>query len=130
MQDEWGGQDAAPLNFNLAPPTGAVADCLPEASARVRLFTKEDGQGVDTLAIKVQGLPPNIEFAVFLTEQPGPPFGAVQYIADFTTNAGGKASLRVDTVIGEAFSSTVVDGTRVRKELNHVVIWFADPADD
>jgi len=55
----------------------------------------------------------------------------VQYIGDFTTNAAGRGSLRVDAIIEEAFSSTVVGSDRVRKELNHVVIWFADPkADD
>jgi hypothetical protein len=66
---------------------------------------------------------------VFLTELPAPPFGAVQYIADFTTNPGGKGSVEVNTIIEEAFSSQVVDGQRVRKELNHVVFWFANAPD-
>ena len=48
----------------------------------------------------------------------------------FTTNAAGRGSLRVDTIVEEAFSSTVVGTTRVRKELNHVVLWFADPDAD
>jgi hypothetical protein len=29
-----------------------------------------------------------------------------------------------------AFSSTIVDGERVRVDLNRVGMWFADPADD
>ena len=36
----------------------------------------------------------------------------------------------MNTVVGDAFSSTLVGPDRVRKELNHVAIWFADPADD
>ena len=35
-----------------------------------------------------------------------------------------------DAVADEAFSSTLAGGERVRQELNHVVVWFADPADD
>ena len=30
----------------------------------------------------------------------------------------------------EAFSSTLVNGQRVRVDLNQVGMWFADPADD
>jgi hypothetical protein len=115
--------------FNLTPPA-ALANCLPDASARVVVLPAEEFLGVDVLNLKAQGLPPDTEFTVFLTELPGPPFGAVEYIGDFTTNAAGKGSLRVNAIIDEAFASTLVGGTRVRKELNHVVIWFADPADD
>jgi hypothetical protein len=32
--------------------------------------------------------------------------------------------------VQEAFSSTIVDGKRVRVELNRVGMWFADPRDD
>jgi hypothetical protein len=123
-------ESPAPLSFGLAPPAGAVANCLPDASARVTLFAREDVRGVDTLDLKAEGLPPDTGFAVFLTELPGPPFGAVEYVGAFTTNAAGRGALRVDAVVEEAFSSTLVGGTRVRKELNHVVIWFADPAGD
>jgi hypothetical protein len=65
-----------------------------------------------------------------LTELPDAPFGAVEYIGEFTTNAEGRGSLRVDSVIEDAFSSTVVNGARVRKDLNHVVMWFADASAD
>jgi hypothetical protein len=122
-------KDAGPASFTLTPQ-GAIAECLPDATARVVVFPTEDVRGVDTLALKAQGLPPSTEFAVFLTELPGPPFGAVEYIGDFGTNAKGTGFLRVDTIVDEAFASTLVDGTRVRKELNHMVIWFANPEDD
>jgi hypothetical protein len=60
---------------------------------------------VDTLDLKAEGLPPKTSFAVFLTELPEAPFGAAQYIGDFTTNAAGRGSLRVDAIVEEAFSS-------------------------
>jgi hypothetical protein len=59
---------------------------------------------------------------------PVPPFGAVQYIGDFTTNAAGRGSVRVDAIIDEAFAFNNITG--VRTDLNHIVFWFADPADD
>jgi hypothetical protein len=119
-----------PFRFNLIPFSDAIVNCLPNASAEVTVFPKEETRGVDTLDLKAEGLKPNTSFAVFLTELPVAPFGAVQYIGDFTTNAVGHGSMRVDSIIEEAFSSQVVNGQRVRKELNHVVIWFADPDAD
>ena len=83
---------------------------------------------MDTLDLHAEGLRPNTTFAVFLTELPVPPFGAVQYIGDFTTNAAGRGHVRVDAIIDEAFAFNNITG--VRTELNHVVFWFADPNDD
>ena len=58
-----------------------------------------------------------------------PPFGATEYIGDFTTNAAGKGSLKVDAIIGEAFVTKVIGDppTRRRDDLDHLVLWFADP---
>ena len=75
-----------------------------------------------------EGLRPNTTFAVFLTEMPVPPLDAVQYIGDFTTNAAGRGSVRVDAIINEAFAFNNITG--IRTDLNHIVFWFADPADD
>ncbi len=125
-----GAQPQAPFSFNLVPASDAIGICLPNASAEVTIFPKEETAGKDTFDLKAQGLKSNTAFAVFLTELPVAPFGAVQYIGDFTTNEAGRASLRVDTIVNEAFSSQPVNGQRVRKELNHVVLWFADPAAD
>ena len=115
--------------FNLVPAADVIANCFPNAKAKVTVLRTEDEVGTDTLILSVKRLRPNTTFAVFLTELPGPPFGAVQYLADFTTNANGKGSVKVDAIIEEAFVSQVIDGQRVRKELNHIVAWFADPAD-
>jgi hypothetical protein len=123
-------QGPGPYRFSLVPTSNTIAACLPNAAATVTVFPKEDLHGVDTLDLKAEGLLANTTFTVFLTELAEGPFGAAQYIGEFTTNAAGRGSVRVDAVIEEAFSSTVVEGTRVRKELNHIVLWFADPAAD
>jgi len=118
-----------PFRFSLVPASDTIAACLPNAAANVSVLPKEDSRGVDTLDLNAQGLPPNTEFTVFLTES-AVSVGAVQYIGDFKTNAAGRGSMRVNTIVDEAFSSTVVNGARVRSELNHIVMWFADPNAD
>jgi hypothetical protein len=118
-------QSAEPFRFNLVATS---ATCFSDAAATVTVLPNEEDRGVDTLLLKAEGLPPHTSFTVFLTELAELPFGASEYIAEFTTNAAGRGSVRVDAVIEEAFA---FDGsTRVRKELNHVVVWFADPKDD
>ena len=121
-------QGLRPLSFNLVPASDPIATCLPNAAARVTVFPREEIRGVDTLDLHAEGLRPNTTFAVFLTEMPVPPFGAVQYIGDFTTNVAGRGSVRVDAIIDEAFAFNNITG--VRTDLNHIVFWFADPADD
>jgi|SRR5580765_1196451 hypothetical protein len=118
-------QSAEPFRFGLVATS---TTCFPNASATVTVFPKEEVRGVDTLDLKAEGLPRNTSFTVFLTELAEIPFGASEYIAEFTTNKAGRGSVRVDAVIEEAFA---FDGnTRVRKDLNHVVVWFADQKDD
>jgi len=121
-------QGLRPFSFNLVPASDPIATCLPNATARVTVFPKEEIRGLDTLDLHAAGLRPNTTFAVFLTEMPVPPFGAVEYIGDFTTNAAGRGHVRVDAIIDEAFAFNNITG--VRTELNHVVFWFADPNDD
>ena len=114
--------------FNLVPASDPIAACLPNAAATVTVFPREDVRGVDTLDLHAEGLRPNTTFAVFLTEMPVPPFGAVQYIGDFTTNAAGRGHVRIDAIIDEAFAFNNITG--IRTDLNHIVFWFADPNDD
>jgi len=123
-------QDLRPSRFDLVPASDAIANCtsMPNPAATVTVFPREDSRGVDTLDLHAEGLRPNTTFAVFLTEMPVPPFGAVQYIGDFTTNAAGRGHVRVDAIIDEAFAFNNITG--IRTDLNHVVFWFADPNDD
>jgi hypothetical protein len=123
-------QDLRPSRFDLVPASDAIAGCtsMPNPAATVAVFPREDIRGVDTLDLHAEGLRPNTTFAVFLTEMPVPPFGAVQYIGDFTTNPAGTGSVRVDAIVDEAFAFNNITG--VRTDLNHIVFWFADPDDD
>jgi len=118
------------ISFSLAPASAGVAKCLqPNAKADVTVLHKEDTLGIDTLHLDARGLPADTDFAVFLTSADAfvsPAFGAVEYIGDFTTNAAGIGSLKVDAIIAEAFVSTLA-GSRVRADLDHLVFWFADP---
>ncbi len=120
------------ISFDLVPASAAVAACLPDATAHVTVALKEETSGVDTLHLTARGLPRHTDFAVFLTSADAftaPPFGAVQYIGDFTTNHAGVAKLKVEAIVAEAFVSTLVSGVgRVRANLDHLVFWFADPA--
>jgi hypothetical protein len=110
------------------PLVATSTTCFQDASATVTVLPKEEIRGVDTMELNAKGLPPDTSFTVFLTELATIPFGASEYIAEFTTNSAGRGSVRVDAVIDEAFA---FDGsTGIRKNLNHVVVWFADPKDD
>lgn len=118
------------LDFDLTPTNDAVAACLPYARARVTVDLTTDKVGFDTFAIDASGLVPNQDYTVFLLEEPGNPFGAAEYIGDFSTNGKGKGKGQFRLIVEEAFASTLVDGKRVRAELDHVGFWFADPAGD
>jgi len=118
-------KSSEPFRFNLVATSST---CFPNASATVTVLPAEEDRGVDTMELKAEGLPPNTSFTVFLTELAEIPFGASEYLAEFTTNAKGRGSVRVNAVIEEAFA---FDGnTHIRKDLKQVVVWFADPKDD
>jgi hypothetical protein len=117
------------IQFNLVAAGDAVAACFPDATVKVKVLPAVDELGTDTLMLTGKRLPPNTTFAVFLTELPGAPFGATQFIARITTNAGGKASVDVRATIKDAFITQPINGQRVRTDLNHMVLWFANPGD-
>ena len=126
-----GAQVLTTTRFDLEPTN---AGCLPDATGRVTVLHKEETLGVDSLQLRVGGLPPFTAFTVFLTEADAftsPPFGAVAYIGELTTNAVGVGSIIVNAVIAESFVSKREGDppTRVRVDLDNVVLWFADPAE-
>ena len=118
------------VEFRLAPSSPDIAACLPKARAKVEVDLETDKKGRDEFEIKASGLPPHTDFTVFLLEVPGAPFGAAEYIGDFTTNGKGRGQNEFKLIVQEAFASTLVNGTRTRADLNHVGFWFADPAAD
>jgi hypothetical protein len=121
---------AETVQLQLTPSSAQLAQCMPDASLDVTVKLTTDSIGFDKFDIRAKNLPPNRSFTVFLLEQAGAPFGAAEYIGDFTTNPDGNAHNTFHLIVQEAFSSTLVDGVRTRVDLNRVGVWFADPADD
>jgi hypothetical protein len=118
------------VNLRLTPSSPQLAKCMPHARVRVKVNLTTEKVGFDEFKIYARGLPPRRDFTVFLLEQAGKPFGAAEYIGDFTTNRYGRAYNAFRLIVQEAFSSTLVNGERVRVDLNRVGAWFADPKGD
>jgi hypothetical protein len=118
------------VHLKLTPSTPQLAACMPRARLKVTVDPTVDQVGFDSFRIKARHLAPNRDYTVFLLEQAGAPFGAAEYIGDFSTNKWGYGQNTFKLIVSEAFSSTLVNGQRVRVDLNRVGVWFADPADD
>ena len=117
-------------DLRLTPSNAQLAACMPHARVKVTVKSTTDRLGFDKFKVRARHLPPNRDFTVFLLETAGAPFGAAEYIGDITTNKHGNADNAFRLIVDEAFSSTIVNGQRVRVDLNRVGMWFADPADD
>jgi hypothetical protein len=120
----------ATVSFRMAFSSAAVAKCMPKARVYVTVQLQDEQQGRDVLLINATGLEPDTAFTTFLVEEPADPFGAVEYIGDFEADKYGNAHTELRAIVEEAFASTLVDGVRVRVDLNHVGMWFADPESD
>jgi hypothetical protein len=119
------------LHIALTPSSAQLAACMPGAQLHARVGLTSEGHGFDTFDIAARNLPPDREFTIFLLQQAGSPFGAAEYIGDFSTDANGTGHAKLRLIVEEAFSSTLVNGSRQRVDLNRIGVWFADPlADD
>ena len=118
------------LHFHLTPSSNQLAKCMPHVHVDVDVRLTTDKVGFDVFTIRGRHLPPKTDFTTFLLEQAASPFGAAEYIGDFTSDKRGNAYNQFRLIVQEAFSSTVVNGQRVRVDLNRVGAWFADPKGD
>jgi hypothetical protein len=118
------------IHFQLALSSDALRKCFPHARVNVSVALRTDQIGKDVIKIDATGLPAKTSFTAFFLEVPAAPFGAAQYFGDVNTDKYGKAHAEFELIVQEAFASTLVDGNRVRVDLNHMGMWFADPADD
>ncbi len=118
------------VELNLTPSSAQLAACMPNARVDVTVQLTTDRRGFDVFHVHANGLPPNTTFTVFLLEQARAPFGAAEYIGDFTSDGKGRADNTFRLIVAEAFASTLVNGQRVRVDLNQVGAWFADPTGD
>jgi hypothetical protein len=117
-------------DLRLTPSNAQLAACMPHARVKVTVKSTTNELGFDKFNVRARGLPANTDFTVFLLQTAGAPFGAAEYIGDITSNKNGVASNTFHLIVDEAFSSTIVNGQRVRVDLNQVGMWFADPAGD
>ena len=118
------------VRARLDPSSDKLAQCLPDARVKIAVDLTTDQLGFDIFNVSARHLAPNRDYTVFLLEQAASPFGAAEYIGDITTDENGDADNRFKLIVEEAFSSQVVNGQRVRVDLNRVGMWFADPKDD
>src|SRR5262249_28332726 len=125
-----GAAAAASQKLELTPSSAQLAACMPHADVDVTVKLTTDDIGFDSFQVKAHDLPPNRSFTVFLLQQADSPFGAAEYIGDITTDQYGDAKNTFKLIVQEAFSSQLVNGNRVRVDLNRVGMWFADPKDD
>ena len=116
------------IRASLIASSTKLAACFPRAKATVTVDLTTNKIGKDTFTIEASGLKPKTDFTVFLLEKAAAPFGAAEYIGDFTTDGRGKATNSFKLIVEEAFAFNNQTGTRT--DLNSVGFWFADPKDD
>ncbi len=127
---EQGRGPANSIHLQLTPSSTQLAQCMPKADVDVNVRLTTDKLGFDIFDITARHIAPNRDYTVFLLEQAGAPFGAAEYIGDLSTNDDGNGHAEFHLIVQEAFASTLVNGHRVRVDLNRVGMWFADPKDD
>src|SRR5262245_62256131 len=118
------------VHLQLTPSSAQLPQCMPDADVNVDVRLTTDSLGFDIFDISARHIAPNRDYTVFLLEQAGSPFGAAEYIGDLSTDEYGNGHAEFHLIVQEAFASTLVNGTRVRVDLNRVGMWFADPKDD
>jgi len=126
--EQTAGTAAKRVKVNLTTSSPQLAACFPRARAKVTVDLTTATLGKDTFTISAGGLKPKTDFTVFLLEQSGAPFGAAEYIGDFTTDRRGEATNTFKLIVEEAFAFN--GGTGARTDLGAIGFWFADPKDD
>ena len=133
------GRRAMERDLNLfGPATEGLQAVGFKPRGKVTVLARQDVQGTDRLRVEVEGLPENVCFTVFLAEQNDFPFGSLQYVAEVCTDHSGKGSVTANLVVVDAFalkteanaSPPPVFATPINVDLNHIVLWFSDSADD
>ena len=118
------------VRFELKVPTTPFAT-LPSVLAGAQgSVVVVPGPRTDKMQIHLEGLPPNLDLVVFLTELPLAPFGLVEYIADMKTDEEGEAEVEVKALVFDAFAFSLPVGARpgvANTPLDHLVIWPGDP---
>lgn len=109
------------ITFNMVHATGAT--CLPTTS-RAKVTVADLGP-VQKMHIEAFGLTPNNEFTTFITQHNARPFGLSWYQGEIVTDARGHGVADFTGI----FSDETFVLADVPVKMDHIGIWFADPAD-
>ena len=112
--------------FNLVRSAGAASCLSPNAHGRV---TISDLGPVQNMHVEVVGLPANTDFTLFVLDTPTAPFVPAWYQGDLTTNVSGKGVVDVTGIFSDETFILNPGTTAIPVELDHLGMWFADPAD-
>jgi len=133
------GRPAVARDLELfGPAAGGLQAHGFQPRGKVTVLAGNEVRGSDRLRIDVEGLPSDVCFTVFLSELNDFPFGSLQLVTDVCTNEDGRGSAIASLAVLDAFalkteantSPPPVFATPINVDLNHIVLWFADPADD
>jgi len=91
--------DLTPVTFGMVVSAGARG-CVPDARGTVTITSVGL---VEHMHVSVSGLPPNTEFALFVTQVPRPPFGVTSFQGRIETNHLGQGS---QTFVGSFSNET------------------------
>ena len=133
------------FNFNMVRGAKVVASkCLPNATARVSI---KPGGPVEVMDVSVEGLPPNTDFAFFVIQKPGAPFGLAWYQGDIETDDYGEGherfigrfneetfivaqgSVPAPLVHNNAFPDAAMNPVTAPVHTFHLGLWFNSPQD-
>jgi hypothetical protein len=146
MAYAWTTGSQSRTSFDMVQSTAAKnAGCLAGAEGHVTI--KSQGP-VEVMKVKVEGLPANTEFDLFVIQVPNAPFGVAWYQGDIETNGHGRGS---GTFVGRfsietfAFAQGVAPAPVVHDDppfpdasqnpafapvhTFHLGLWFNAPAD-
>jgi len=113
--------------FNMVRSAGAASCLSSNAHGRV---TISDVGPVQNMHVEVFALPANTDFTLFVIATPNAPFVPAWYQGDLTTNAIGNGVVDVTGIFSdETFILNPGTPAAVPVQLDHLGMWFADPAD-
>ncbi len=110
--------------FNMVKSAGAKACLDYRAHGRV---TISDLGPVQNMHVEVFELPAKTDFTLFVINTPNAPFVPAWYQGDLVTNASGEGVVDVTGILSD--ETFILNPGPTPVELDHLGIWFADPAD-
>jgi hypothetical protein len=127
-----------------SPALDPTPGCVPQAHGTVRI----DPLGaVEEMNVRIEGLPPNTEFDLFVIQVPNGPFGMAWYQGDMETNAYGvgqgrfvgrfneetfivaNGAVAAPSVHHNAFPDAILNPVTGPIHTFHLGLWFNSPED-